>query len=66
MRDESDKFIFKIEELEEGKINFDNLSPEADSFLKSIFELEKQQKGDTQVEIHFFGQNKGHKITQNK
>lgn len=66
MRDESDKFIFKIEELEEGKIDFDNLSPEADSFLKSIFELEKQQKGDTQVEIHFFGQNKGHKITQNK
>jgi len=59
-------FLFNIEELEKGKINFNNLDPEIDSFLKKIFELEKQQKEDTQIVIYLFGQNKGHRISQNK
>ena len=64
IRDKSGKFIFKIEELEEGKIDFDNLSPEIDLFLKRIFELEKQQQGQTLVTIFFFGKNKGFPITR--
>ena len=62
--DESGRFIFNIEELEEGKIDLYNLSPEADSFLKSIFELEKQQQGQTLVTIFFYGMDKGYPITR--
>jgi len=57
-------FIFRIEELEKGKIDFND--SEIDSFLKMIFEIEKQQKENTKVLIWFFGQDKGHEIKKNK
>jgi len=55
-------FVFKIEELKKGIIDFND--PEIDSFLKMVFKMEKQQKGKTRVEIYFFGQDIGHPITQ--
>ncbi len=57
-------FVFKIEEIEKGKMDFND--PEIDSFLKMIFKLEKQQKGNTRVDLYFHGEDKGHQITQNK
>lgn len=64
--DESGRFIFCVEELEKGRIDFSNLSPEVEMLLRNIFEIEKQQQGETLVIIYFFGKNKGYQITEGK
>jgi hypothetical protein len=59
---EKNEFIFNIEELEKGKLDFHN--SEILSFIDMIFKLKDQQKQPARVILYYFGEDKGHQITQ--
>ena len=63
MDEKNGKFLFHTEEIEKGKIDFNN--PEVLSFFDMIFNLIKQQKKDAVVVLYYFGENKGHQLKQN-
>jgi len=63
--EDTDKFAFKIKELEKGRLNFDNMDPILNRFLQVLFGVLNQQKGEGQVIIYRFGEKKGHPLKQN-
>jgi len=63
---DTDKFDFKMRELEKDRLNFDNLDSVVDRFLKVVFNVAAQQKkGESQVIIYRFGEDKGYPLKQN-
>jgi len=62
---DTNKFNFKIRELEKGRLNFDNMDIMLDRFLQIVFEVADQQSVDGQVTIKYFGEDKNRLLKQN-
>ena len=58
----NDKFLFRVEELEKGKIDFDDAN--FLSFIDILFKLSKQQIKDTFIVLYYFGKDNGHQLKQ--
>ena len=58
-RDES---VFAVKELKSGILNFSDLDPIIDGFLKSVFAMNNKQKGKHLIVLYPFGSDKGYKL----
>ncbi len=61
---DTEKFNFKIREIEKGIIDVDN-NIELKKYLDLIFHVASQQRGTSQIYIELFGDKSGYKLKQN-
>jgi hypothetical protein len=59
----NNKILFRVEEAEEGKIDFNN--DDFLSFVDMLFQIASQQKVKTSIILFYFGEEKGHELKQN-
>ena len=57
-----DKILFRVEELEEGKINFQD--SDFLGFIDMLFNLSRIQDKKVSVVLFYFGDEKGYELTQ--
>ena len=59
----NDKFLFRVEETEKGKIDFNNTN--FLSFVDTMFKIAHQQQVNTSLVLFYFGEENGHELKQN-